>query len=893
MVIVRTSNELVQPPDSSKSLSLCNLVMEENPNSGSTEDVNKAQTDLGSLNLGLDGSAASESQEKAAGGGPLLSPEAEQTSTESSGALATTTWPEVGQQEDGATWTASIDGNENTFPEPYLDSSHVMDSGTDLVETNEPLVGETLVESPEVKTDSFLDGDPFSMEETKEEKQETEESLWANVEPCEKVEIRDVKCKELDCTEKLPQRDCDNKSYSELDQHEALAKTEHETMKSIKGEAVRESEYDNRQPETVGNCLQEVGPEFNEVLIMQQESKGDAEDVVNIRLGYEVSDCTAVECGRFETEKGLGLWNQDHGTVCVDDLPTAGNVAINWAQENEMANLTGLAKLEIRDKSTGEAEKLVCGEEIHGTEEPDKASEDHSHNNSESSNFADDYQVTFIPFENDMVLQPSSDTANPNLNHSWLDNVEDKYLDGEAFSMAEELDNNFSFPEAMEMDPWQANWDPTVNNDSWGFSSQVNGSDNWPFPPTKGSVDGNMENPWSGFNEKWSTEDLGGLDNSWGAAGIIPSHQNQETPLRQGSSGEQANISSFGPNKEIGRPLVLFKMGNSRNASTESSTSPKDNETNSSDLSEDEIANRRYGLLYQEIEADKEEDTSLFSVQSSQNVMDNMAETEEAPSLELQKEEAPRAPDAVDTAAEPEAQPAEAAGEPAAETVDAVEAGIKEAPEHVEKECELQMDSVVEDAAEAEAVDVTPVMEGGEVAAAPTVVQESDIPLTEEKAGESQENLSNIPSVIIEPASNNEGDGEDHEVLVNESKDAVEDLSTQDTEGLVSETSETVSEPKISKDVQPASSEEQTVSAHDDMPPGFLYKVEALHDFEAANSDELNLRRGDIVLVVPSVAAADQEAGWLTGIRECDWLQCRDATTCKGLFPENFTCRRE
>ncbi|XP_042329520.1 amphiphysin [Sceloporus undulatus] len=907
-----TSSELVQPPDSSKSLSLCNLVMEENPNSGSTEDVNKAQTDLGSLNLGLDGSAASESQEKAAGGGPLPFPEAEQTSTESSGALTTTTWPAVGQQEEGATWTVSIDGNENTFPEPYLDSSHIMDSGTDLVEANELVVGETLAESPEMKTDSFFDGDPFSMEETEEEKQETEESLWANVEPCEKVEIRDVKCKDLDCTEKFPQRDCDNKSYSEVDHHEALAKTDHETLKIIEAEVLSESEYDNRQPETAGNCLQEVGPEFNEVPVMQQESKRDVEDVVNIGLGYEVSDSTAIEYSRFETEKGLGFWNQDHGTVDVGDLPTARNVCINLAQENEMANLTGLANLEIRDKTTGEAENPVCCEEMRGTEEPDKASEDHSHTISESSNFADECQATFIPFENDMVLQPSSDPANANLNHSWLGNVEDISVDEEAFSMTEELDNNFSFPETMEMDPWQTNWDPTVNNDSWGFSSQVNGSDNWPFPPTKGSVDGNMENPWPDFNEKWSTEDLGGLDNSWRSVGITPSHQNQEMPLRQGSSGEQANISSFGPNKEIGRPLVLFKMGNSRNASTESSTSPKDNETNSSDLSEDEIANRRYGLLYQEIEADKEEvptpvcriapssafngftqDTSLFSMQSSQNVMDNMAEAEEAPSLELQAEEVPRAPDVADVAAEPEAQPAEAAGEPVAETVDAEEAEIKETPEHVEKECELQMDSVVESAAEAEAVDVTPVMEGGDVPVAPTVVQESDIPLTEEKAEASQENLSNIPAVVIEPASNNEGDGEDHEVLVNESKDTVEDLGTQGTEGLAGETSETASEPKISKDVQPASSEEQPVSAEDDMPPGFLYKVEALHDFEAANSDELNLRRGDIVLVVPSVAAADQEAGWLTGIRECDWLQCRDAATCKGLFPENFTCRRE
>lgn len=37
----------------------------------------------------------------------------------------------------------------------------------------------------------------------------------------------------------------------------------------------------------------------------------------------------------------------------------------------------------------------------------------------------------------------------------------------------------------------------------------------------------------------------------------------------------------------------------------------------------------------------------------------------------------------------------------------------------------------------------------------------------------------------------------------------------------------------------------------------FVPQVEALHDFEAASSDELNLKRGDTVLVIPS-AAADQ-----------------------------------
>lgn len=36
-----------------------------------------------------------------------------------------------------------------------------------------------------------------------------------------------------------------------------------------------------------------------------------------------------------------------------------------------------------------------------------------------------------------------------------------------------------------------------------------------------------------------------------------------------------------------------------------------------------------------------------------------------------------------------------------------------------------------------------------------------------------------------------------------------------------------------------------------------------------------------------------QDAGWLVGVKESDWLQYRDLATYKGLFPENFTRRLE
>ncbi|XP_047418394.1 amphiphysin isoform X5 [Sciurus carolinensis] len=178
-----------------------------------------------------------------------------------------------------------------------------------------------------------------------------------------------------------------------------------------------------------------------------------------------------------------------------------------------------------------------------------------------------------------------------------------------------------------------------------------------------------------------------------------------------------------------------------------------------------------------------------------------------------------------------------------------------------------------------------------------TEVTDKDRPLpTETEAAVPQEKV--IPSVVIEPASNNEGEGEHEITLGAETKEATEDMAPL---GPVGETPELVTEQKPLEDSQaappaPAGAADQFASAGEaspEVPPGFLYKVETLHDFEAANSDELTLQRGDVVLVVPSDSEADQDAGWLVGVKESDWLQYRDLATYKGLFPENFTRRLE
>ncbi|KAE8290444.1 Amphiphysin [Larimichthys crocea] len=125
-----------------------------------------------------------------------------------------------------------------------------------------------------------------------------------------------------------------------------------------------------------------------------------------------------------------------------------------------------------------------------------------------------------------------------------------------------------------------------------------------------------------------------------------------------------------------------------------------------------------------------------------------------------------------------------------------------------------------------------------------------------------------IPSVVIEPASSNEGDDD-------RDADIISPTAISDNDVTV--------EKQTIKHMSPSGG----VSG---FPDDFLYKVETMHDFEAANSDELELKRGDVVLVVPTASVEDQDAGWLTGIKESDWLT-HGAAAQKGLFPENFTQR--
>nr|XP_020037150.1 amphiphysin [Castor canadensis] len=274
----------------------------------------------------------------------------------------------------------------------------------------------------------------------------------------------------------------------------------------------------------------------------------------------------------------------------------------------------------------------------------------------------------------------------------------------------------------------------------------------------------------------------------------------------------------------------------------------------------------------------RNQDTSLFAMQADQS----MAETEQAPPTEPKAEEPPTtaAAPAVGLDIELDTQ----AEEPVEETevLPGTDADVAVGPS-------VSAEGALVEEAEAEKA-ALPVGEGGKLEEAiidteTTEVVDSDRPQSAETEAAAAPQV--IPSVVIEPASNHEEEG-DHEI--GEIKEATKDVDPVVSTG---ETQELATDQKPLEDLHavppaPAGAVDQFASAGEatqDVPPGFLYKVETLHDFEAANSDELNLQRGDVVLVVPSDSEADQVLGVGHGVGGINLYPSGCNPFVQGMFP--------
>ncbi|TRY94848.1 hypothetical protein DNTS_025188 [Danionella cerebrum] len=118
--------------------------------------------------------------------------------------------------------------------------------------------------------------------------------------------------------------------------------------------------------------------------------------------------------------------------------------------------------------------------------------------------------------------------------------------------------------------------------------------------------------------------------------------------------------------------------------------------------------------------------------------------------------------------------------------------------------------------------------------------------------------------------------------------DATQEAQGWDDDGAQQAADQTVvTEESAAEPTQPETTETPEST---EMPESFLFKVRTMHDYNANDSDELELKAGDVVLVLNFENPDEQDEGWLMGVRESDWMEYKDVEK-KGVFPENFTER--
>ncbi|XP_052461657.1 myc box-dependent-interacting protein 1 isoform X3 [Carassius gibelio] len=114
--------------------------------------------------------------------------------------------------------------------------------------------------------------------------------------------------------------------------------------------------------------------------------------------------------------------------------------------------------------------------------------------------------------------------------------------------------------------------------------------------------------------------------------------------------------------------------------------------------------------------------------------------------------------------------------------------------------------------------------------------------------------------------------------------------STQQAPGCDDDGAQATEKAAVTEEVVAENETAQATTESVEMPESFLFKVKTMHDYNATDSDELELKAGDVVLVMSYENPEEQDEGWLMGVRESDWVQNKDLGK-KGVFPENFTQR--
>ncbi|XP_067601980.1 uncharacterized protein [Pseudorca crassidens] len=573
--------------DSSKSLSLCNLIMEEPPDSGLTEEIQRSQIDLGAIIWGPDASTDSVSQEITQGGSQEDSAclsKAEQELGFSTGILPAAGWHTVAGQGEHGLGAAAPRGEEQMPPNPMPGAACLeMAHPCDLPDS----------EIPAVETGGLVKESQEDVKKSEEEegKQKIEDSVWAGVETYEKVEAGALGVKALGGTEEFEERGCTGNRVVDL--FKTVGKQDQETLKSNEEETKKDLRAGYKESvKTNEKYLEKIDIFEKDVeSVDRADELSDRDQGLDEGIQVVTNNCEIIEGSGANPANHTDILNPPLHTDSVSNPEDASTEEWFLAGKNIKKNVIDPPnhdKMYHSAQGSADAEEMQCEAVLHAP----------------GSN-RDGNQSVVLSIKHEAAAQSRTDLnyalgTNANRRDWCLCKAEDSLIEEPESTVTGNCSHTINLPKIAKPDSWGTDpgqiWQPSLD-------SAVNNTDILEF---SGIPDGQA----SGFAScldsisHWPIRDTGGLDNCWEHLDTVGSKKGLEVDLLAEVCGEQAIASRGEQSQEIARPLV---MGTSQNVSTESSTSPQDNDTNNSDLSEDEIANQRYGLLYQEIEADKEE----------------------------------------------------------------------------------------------------------------------------------------------------------------------------------------------------------------------------------------------------------------------------------------------
>lgn len=563
--------------------------MEETPDSGLTEEIQRSQIDLGVIVWGPDASTDSVSQKITQDGSQEDSAclsEAEQDLGLSTRVLPSADWNTVAGQGENVLAPAPPRGDEQLPPNPMPGAACMeMEHPCDLPDS----------EIPAMETSGLVKESQEDVKKSEEEEgnQKTENSIWAGVETYEKVEAGTIGVKDLEGTEEFDERTCESRGNGVVDLFKTLGKQDQETLKINEAETRKYlSAGCEESIKTDEKCLEKT-----DILEKDMKNVGQADEFSDRAQGLDegnqvvISDCEIIESsgakGASHTDV-LNLPPQADSVSNPEDASPEGWFLAEKDKEKKLIDPPNHNIMYHSAQGSTDIKEIQCEAVLHafGADR-------------------DGNQAIVLSVTREAATQSRTDLnsalgTDANRRDWCLCKTEDSLIEGPESTVTGNCSQTINLSRIAKMGAWGT--DPgQIRQPS--LDSAGNNIETVEF---SGIPDGQASGSASCLDSinHWPTRGIEGSDNCRGCLDTVGSKKGLEVDLPADAGGKQVVGSCWEESQEIAIPLVL---GASQNASTESSASPQDNDTNNSDLSEDEIANQRYGLLYQEIEADKEE----------------------------------------------------------------------------------------------------------------------------------------------------------------------------------------------------------------------------------------------------------------------------------------------